>query len=264
MSGYFNGRYYKHQKDGHTVCFIVGHTKNNGFIQVITNQKTWQYDSLDNCKISDLGIQVNLPDIQGEVQYGPLLPLRSDIMGPFRFLPMQCSHSVVSMAHSLTGELRLAGAPIVLTGGKGYIEGDRGRSFPKTYLWLQCNDFPDDCSIMASVADIPFVGMHFMGCICAIVYKGQEYRLATYRGVKVCVAGKEKLVLKQGQYRLEADIDGRQAFALKAPTQGRMVRTIHESNSTYARFRFWVGTQLLFDFDSPHVSFECHLDEKSE
>lgn len=25
--------------------------------------------------------------------------------------------------------------------GKGYIEADRGKSFPKYYLWAQCNHF---------------------------------------------------------------------------------------------------------------------------
>ena len=35
------------------------------------------------------------------------------------------------------------------------------------------------------IIDIPFCGGSFQGCICAIVYGGREYRLATYRGVRI-------------------------------------------------------------------------------
>lgn len=66
-------------------------------------------------------------------------PLRSDIMGPFRFLPgMECSHGVISMGHSLEGKLDLNGKRIDFSGGTGYVETDRGRSFPSAYLWTQC------------------------------------------------------------------------------------------------------------------------------
>ena len=135
-----------------------------------------------------------LPGVQGAVRYGPLSPLRTDIMGPFRFLPMQCSHSVYSMAHTLAGGFTVDGRFIDLTGGTGYIEGDRGSAFPRDYLWVQCNDFAQPCSVMASVAHIPFCGRSFTGCICAVVYRGREYRLATYRGVRIVEASSRRLV----------------------------------------------------------------------
>ena len=60
-------------------------------------------------------------------------------MGPFRFLPgMECSHGVISMGHALEGTLTLNGAVLDFAGGTGYVETDRGRSFPSAYLWTQC------------------------------------------------------------------------------------------------------------------------------
>ncbi len=259
MAGTFEGRYYKHQKDGNTICLITGRSDSGEFIQVISNERTWQYDSLEGCKADCSGIRIDLPEIRGEVRYGPLTPLRSDIMGPFRFLPMQCSHSVVSMSHSLSGGFTVEGRQLDLTGGGGYIEGDRGRSFPSQYLWIHSNDFSEPCSIMASVADIPFCGFRFMGCICAILYRGKEYRLATYCGVKIRHASKDRLILEQGRCRLEADICGSLAHPLRSPIQGQMVGTIHESNCTRVRFRFWEDGREVFDLTGENTSFECNL-----
>lgn len=259
MQGYFAGRYYKHQKDGTTICFIIGKADSGPFLQIITNDQILQTDDVRNCRVSSRGLAVNLPRIRGKVAYGPLTPIRSDIMGPFRFLPMQCRHEVVSMGHRLTGGFLIDGKWMDLTGGLGYIEGDRGCSFPREYLWLHCNDFPKALSIMASVADIPLCGLHFMGCICVVMYQGTEYRLATYHGVKILAASKRQLILKQGPLRLEVIVDASHAQPLRAPESGHMTQTIHESNCAAARFRFWDGQHLLFDETSRNCSFECNL-----
>ena len=262
MGNYFEGIYYKHQKDGHTVCFIVGRANSGSFVQVITNEKTYQYDSLAGCEFGANGISVNLPQIQGKLRYGKLQPLRSDIMGPFRLFPMQCSHAVYSMAHTLDGSLTIEGETIDFSGGMGYMEGDRGRSFPKKYLWLHCSDFSEPCSVMASVAHIPFCGFSFMGCICAVIYGGREYRLATYNGVRIEEASRCTLKLRQGKYRFEITVRPQQEHPLRAPLSGCMVQTIHESNSSHARFQLWEADRLVFDLRSANVSFECNLPEK--
>ena len=259
MAEQFAGRYYKHQKDGNTICLIAGRSAGGEFLQVITNENVWQYDSLEGFQASDHSLRVALPEIWGEVRYGPLRSLRSDIMGPFRHLPMQCRHEVVSMGHSLTGGFVVGGRRLDLTGGRGYIEGDRGRSFPKKYLWLHCNDFRRPLSIMASVADIPFCGVHFMGCICAVIHQGREYRLATYQGVKIAAADRRRLVLEQGNRCFVAEIDASRAHPLRAPKAGRMTDTIHESNCSAARFCLYENGRLLFDEESRNCSFECNL-----
>ncbi|QII81181.1 hypothetical protein G7057_00970 [Jeotgalibaca arthritidis] len=41
--------------------------------------------------------------------------------------------------------------------GKGYIEKDWGRSFPKNYIWIQSNHFNDNQrSLFFSYAHIPY------------------------------------------------------------------------------------------------------------
>lgn len=259
MTSYFQGYYYKHQKGSTTICFIAGQAEDSDFIQIITNDKVFHYNSRQGLKITSAGIWADLPQIKGHVQYGQLSPLGSHIMGPFHYLPMQCSHSVSSMYHSLSGSFTVEGELFDFTGGQGYIEGDRGHSFPKKYLWLHCNDFQEPLSIMASVADIPFMGIHFMGCICAILYRGQEYRLATYRGVRIRHADSQRLILTQGRYRLEVNLIPCTCHPLKSPLNGKMTGVIHESNCTKARFRFWKSGHILFDSISENTSFECNL-----
>lgn len=256
MTGYFSGRYYKHQNNGNTIAFIIGHTADSEFIQIITDHEVIQYHSLEGCQVSSKGLRVNYPAIQGKVQYGCFLPLRSHIMGPFHFLPMQCNHEVVSMLHSLYGSFTVHGQKLDFTGGLGYIEGDYGRSFPKEYLWLHCNEFRKELSIMISIADIPFCGFHFIGCICAITYNGREYRLATYRGVRVHAANEHYILLTQGRYRLDVRISNANSYPLRSPKNGKMVNTIHECNCAKAAFRLKDRNQIIFEASSKHCSFE--------
>ena len=263
----FEGWYFKHQCAGETVALIPGRAESGSFVQVVTNDRSWNFSvpslfvgadiQAGSCLFSRSGVIVDLPGIHGQIQYGPLTPLRSDIMGPFRHLPMACRHGVLSMRHTLTGSLELEGRTVQFDGGLGYIEKDCGTSFPSQYLWLQTNDFPEPCSIMLAVARIPLGGAAFNGCICAIVHGGQEYRLATYRGVRVLAATPQHIRLAQGSLLLEVDLTHTDNGAtLRVPDEGRMTASIRESSTVTAHFRFFRRGQLVFDLTSPAASYE--------
>ena len=266
MSNKFAGYYYKHHNGEKTVAFIPGISADGAFIQVITDDRSYNFPlpsitmgsivEAEGCRFSTKGMEINLPPINGKIKYSGITPLQSDIMGIFKYFPMECRHGVVSMRHRLDGYLNIDGQTIDFTDGTGYIEKDSGRSFPSSYTWLQCNDFADQTSIMVSLAVIPFMGMHFNGCICAIIFDGKEYRLATYKGVKA-QATANSIKLNQGIYRLEIDIENNhKGHALASPVLGKMSGIVHENNHAHARFRFFVRDKLLFDKTSNHVSFE--------
>ena len=146
---------------------------------------------------------------------------------------------------------------IKINNGIGYIEKDYGSSFPKTYLWIQCNDFQNEkASIMVSIADIPLLGYEFKGCIAAILYKGKEYRMATYNGVKIIDYNKKGLTIKRGRYKLHIDIEDNNAKKLLAPNKGEMERVIYEAIACSGRFRFHKKDKLIFDLKSNNTSFE--------
>lgn len=264
---YFEGYYFKHQKDKNTVAFIPGIADNVAFIQVITNEKAYNYNfpsikfgdiiTIGDCEFSAEGVKIKLPDISGVIKYTGITPIKYDIMGPFKYLPMECSHGILSMHHKLTGNLNIENQTIIFDNGIGYIEKDSGRSFPKSYLWLQCNDFAEKLSIMVSIAKIPFLGLKFWGCLCVVYFQDKEYRMATYLAVKIIKATENEIILKQGKYLLKIDILPGISYKLAAPKNGKMKQTIRESNHTFARFRFFHKDNLIFDVKSENAGFEC-------
>ena len=111
------------------------------------------------------------------------------IMGFFSYFKfMECYHGVISMNHSIEGKLNIDGEIIDFTGGLGYIEKDWRKSFPKEYVWMQCNHFKTvGTSFMFSEALIPLFGLCFNGLIVNLVVNNQEYRFATYNSSRVRV-----------------------------------------------------------------------------
>lgn len=238
----------------------MGQTQRTQFIQVITNDFSVRVPFQKGNYFSNKGIrlQIKAPglSLSGIILYGELSPIRYDIMGPFRFFPMECRHEIISMRHLLLGSVRLNHETYDFTGGIGYIEGDSGCSFPTTYTWVQANDFKSPCSVMASVAAIPFWGLRFRGCICIVQYKGREYRLATYLGVRVLVCTPGHIILRQGSYTLDIKINTGKSLPLSAPQDGKMVRTIRETASCPAEFRLSHRGNTIFHLFTKHAGFE--------
>lgn len=280
---YFEGWYLKHQsKDGRLIAMIpalhidsAGHR--SASLQIISDSGAWWLEypetqfqaAQDNFHVrlgqscfDCQGITVDIRQdglvLQGTLKYDPFTTLKSDIMGPFRlFAGMQCSHGVISMGHLLEGSLHFNGEVIDFTGGTGYIETDRGRSFPDTYLWAQCgwNERGND-GLMFAAATIPLPVGVFTGCICAIIHDNREYRLATYRGAKIEEWSPSGASIRQGKYRLEVELLRKRDQPLRAPVNGGMERTIHESLCAEVRYRFWRGKALLFQHEDSYASFE--------
>ena len=280
---YFEGWYFKHQNpQGQTLALIPafhidGGGRRTASLQVISSDASWWLEypeaqlqlsrqpsriQIGQSSFSNQGIDLHIQQdglsLRGAVHYGPFTILRSDIMGPFRFFPgMQCSHGVISMGHSLTGALELNGKRLDFSNGIGYIETDRGRSFPSAYLWTQCIwDGPGAGSLMLAVAAVPLPVGSFTGCICSVFYGGREYRLATYRGAKPEAWSSSGAVIRQGKYCLDVQLLNQRRQTLRAPVEGRMERTIHESLCAEVRYRFWHGDNLLFQHTDPNASFE--------
>ncbi len=176
-------------------------------------------------------------------------------MGPFKYIPfMQCRHSVFSMKHQINGQIMINGQQYIFKHGIGYIEGDCGTSFPERYVWTQCH-FKNG-SLMLSVADIPFLRFRFTGIIGIVLLNGKEYRIATYLGAKTKHIDKNTVTVHQGDFHLTVRLLKKNAHPLAAPNNGLMNRTIHESASCKAYYRFSYKKQILCEFVSNHASFE--------
>jgi hypothetical protein len=279
MRSFFEGWYFKQQSGEHSVAFIpTCYTEEGGrrsaLLQIITG--------LDSCVVpyrpdeltadrrrlrirlgensfSMEGIHLDVhsgsQDIFGDLRFVAPVKPKYDIMGPFCCVPlMECRHSVFSLYHTVYGTLRLNGRDLHFDSGTGYIEGDRGSSFPKRYIWTQCSF--EGGSLMLSVADIPFLGGCFTGIVGFVYLDGHEYRLGSYLGARPAGLGIGTAAVRQGAYSLTAELLEEADRLLQAPVRGRMSRLIRESLCCRVHYRFMKGSRVLLDFVSDRASFE--------
>lgn len=253
------------------LAFIPGRAADGPFVQMIDSNGTRRFAMPDfhvrgdtvrtgGCVFSPTGLHIRLPGVTGDLRYDGRTPLHSDIMGPFAHLPMQCRHGVVSMGHTVRGRVTVDGQTHVFGGGSGDAEKDSGRSFPKSYLWLQCNDFTPPCALMLSIAHITCLGGAFNGCICALVFAGRKYRLATYRGMRILTLTDDTVRLRQGGLLLEPTIrplDG--GHPLLAPQCGSMTETIRESCDAHAHLRLTQAGRTILVCESDRAAYERRI-----
>ena len=276
MHSYFYGWYYRCQSDTQTLAIIpsVHKTKDGDHcaIQLIMDAEAFHVPfpyrdfrkdrsqiEIGSNRFGDEGIHLDIhtPELHaiGDLRFGPFSPLRYDIMGPFRYVPfMQCRHSVFSMKHTVHGEISINGMPYIFRDATGYMEGDRGHSFPKEYLWTQCS-FPEG-SLMLSVADIPFGPFRFTGIIGIVHLHGKEYRIATYLGAKPVRITPGKIIVRQGNFTLTIEPEAFSGHPLQAPVGGAMHRTIYEHPSCKVYYRFEINRKTLLELDAPNAAFE--------
>lgn len=283
MREYFCGWYFKMQSKEKTLAVIAAYHRSkdaaSSSVQIITDGGAWNVDypfeafkkekkgfwvRVDKNVFSREGLSLDIDrdgiKAKGGVSFGEWTPLKYDIMGPFALVPfMECRHSVLSMRHSVNGSITLNGEEYLFKDSVGYIEGDRGRSFPSVYSWTQ--SLFDDGSLMLSTADIPFGAIRFTGVIGAADVSGREYRIATYLGAKAKRIKDGELVIKQGGTELSAKLIEKRAMDLNAPVRGEMVRTIRESASCRAAYRLVKKGETVVDYTTEKASFEYEYPE---
>ena len=137
----FCGWYFKCQSEARTLAVIPAVHRSGGkrscSIQLLTDRDTWNVPfpyaefrksrtavEIGKNRFGEQGIHLELhaPGLTaaGILRFGPFTPLRYDIMGPFRWVPlMECRHSVWSMKHTVDGEVDINGVPYVFRGGAG-------------------------------------------------------------------------------------------------------------------------------------------------
>lgn len=282
MSGGFEGLYFKQQAGQEVIAFIPAvhwsaDGRRSGSLQVVLRDRAFYIDlpeesvildrrtltgKAGGCVFSPKSITVNIrtPELTavGYLDFGALLKPRHDIMGPFKLVPhMECRHSLISLAHTVHGNLTVNDAQMNFADGIGYIEGDRGRAFPDWYIWTQCScPRSEPRSLMLSVASIRFLGLSMPGIIGSVWFKGRELRFATYCGAKILAIGDGSITVHQGRYTLTAKYLSGGGQALHAPVSGEMTRMIKENLACRARYILTENSAVLFDFVSDMASFE--------
>ncbi len=265
--GYFEGWYFKiidkYSKNIYAVIPGVSKAKsdNHAFIQVIdaVSGKTLykrfpisdfsfsvkEFDiSIKDNHFNRNGFSVNIQDrdfnLNGKIGYTEVVPFpktifNPGIMGPFSFVPfMECYHGIVNIHCGIEGFLNINGRAADFTGGYGYLEKDWGTSFPKSWIWLQCNHFKsENTCLMFSVASIPWLTSSFDGLICFFKVGDKFFRFATYTRAKIkklsYVNNVLEIVVEDAKNTLSLKAYVARGGVLKAPKNGMMDIDITES-----------------------------------
>ncbi len=289
-SPYFEGWYFKlvnadqsvaialipgvslHDADSH--CFIQiirGHEQHSDYhrfpLEVFVPNDQSLHLKIADSQFSEKGLEIALSDVQGAVRFGDLARwksslLRPGIMGWYTFIPkMQCYHGLVSMHHSLSGSLKINDQLISFDGGKGYIEKDWGSSFPKSWIWTQCNHFQSEehLSVMASVAHIPWLGSYFIGFLAVIWLEGKMKIFTTYTGAKMKASIDEKIVkleFRDQSHSLRVKATMAPGAELISPIVGRMAGKVNESLQSTINITYIKDTQIVVEDQGTSAGLE--------
>lgn len=222
--------------------------------------------------LSETGVKASLKDEDNHIvldfSYGPLLPLKQtaympSIMGPLEYLKMPCAHDIVSMKHDVRGKMILNGKEITINSGIGYLEKDRGHTFPSNYLWLQSNTFMEDsnASLSLAIATIEKKPLKLKGLI-AVFHDGvKEHRFSTYLGSRFDVVldddGEGYSVQARGRNKiLEVKVGLTNVSELIAPMDQGMDFPIKESVKSFIQMTFKEKGQPEVTLTSEHGAAE--------
>ena len=212
-------------------------------------------------------------EVKGTIEFldwhpWPVTTTSPGVMGPYSFMPLiECNHGILSMDHALAGELSVAGSPTGFHGGRGYVEKDWGRSFPRGYVWAQSNHFAEPgVSISASVAHIPWLTGAFRGYLIGFLLEGRLHRFTTYNGATVEQAEVDEhsyhLSVRNHEYRLTLCAEKREGALLHAPYGQQMVERVAESmdSTVDVRLETLAGGNALFEGRGRHCCLEVQGD----
>lgn len=272
MKPYYEGWYMKQQRGDQVLAVIPGRADDTAFIQIITEEgsqfipyplESFQHDTsirVGQSTFTRYGMNLRIATedllLSGSLHYDNLTPLRYDIMGPFALLPMETKHTVFSMRHRVEGSVVYNGTTMSFENGIGYMEGDRGHTFPQGYTWIQSVDFEQNASVMLALAEIPLAGIRFTGCIGVVSLDGGEHRFATYLGVHIVQTSETLVEIRQRDMTLRIEILKTHGHTLQAPTKGAMSRSIRESPSVPATFLFQKKGETLLESSHALTSYE--------
>mgnify|MGYP003293544038 CR=1 FL=1 len=247
---YFSGCYFKFVTKNNKFSFAIILSSMDGkwTKQLITKDDS--YIIKDDCAIKfvdDKTLNFNIDEqgltMKGVIKMGLYIPPKKDVMGPYRHFKMECKHKIISLYHSLSGKIVVNNKPISFDGGRGYIEGDEGYSFPSEYIWY--NSIYEDATITLAIATIPFGLIKFTGLLCVIRAGDKQYNLSTYNGAKIKEYSRKGLLIKKGSYALKLDYDIPSSPSLLAPTPAGMNRKIKEGLAIKSSYVFKKGKNVI-------------------
>lgn len=267
---FFEGWYFKivDQKNDYKLAIIPGisygstDSENHSFIQILNDKEPsfnyFSYD-IDDFKFNNnrfrvcihsniftlesinLSIDSDESSIHGNLIFKNLIKWPGSIINPgsmgfYNYLKfMECYSQVCVLNGSIIGNLIINGVNVNFTGGKVYIEKNWGKSFPKSWIWIQSNSFKSrKTSVSCSIGTIPFPIKDFTGFLIGVTLENEFYSFTTINHSKINIQNLgEDIALtvtkKNLKLTLKTYTNPEDFLTLKAPKQGSMTSTVKET-----------------------------------
>lgn len=175
--------------------------------------------------------------VKGEFTFDDFTPIKTsflkpNIMGWLTYFPNECNHSIISMHHRVSGNLKIGESNWMFKDAHGYLEKDWGTSFPKEYVWAHANGWADS-SFVFSNATVPVLGKFAKGFFLVLQHEGKEYRFSSIEGAKMVnfevTHDAFKAIVKKGKSIVTIEAKQNNPVALASPIKGEMSAHIKES-----------------------------------
>ena len=189
--------------------------------------------------------------------------LKPNIMGWLTYFPNECNHSIISMNHKVTGNIRIGSQSSEVENGNGYIEKDWGTGFPKEYVWVQANDW-EKSSAVFSYATVPMLGKFAKGFFFILHHEGKEHRFTSIEGSKLTdfrvSEGSFTATIQKWGTRLNIKARQLNPVALVSPKHGEMKSHIKESLDGILELTLEIKNQPNLTLSSQRASIDIHFD----
>ncbi|KNF07861.1 tocopherol cyclase [Gottschalkia purinilytica] len=267
---FFEGWYFKivDKNCDNVFAFIPGIAKgnslkfNHSFIQVLDGKKV-KYNYIkfnsssfkfkkdkfsiaiedNNFSLSGISLNINneKDNISGNIKFENVKKWPDSIVNPgsmgfYNYLTfMECYSHVCCIDGNIIGGLNINGDYIDFTGGKVYIEKNWGRSFPKSWIWIQSNSFDNKrVAFTCSIGRVPFICTTFSGFLVSIMVEDKFYKFTTINRSKMKIIKKDNdvnIVFTKGRLNLNVmTYSNKYEFIqCKGPKDGNMIPLVDES-----------------------------------
>ena len=208
---------------------------NNSNFRISINSNIFTMDSIN------LNIHNNNLSINGHLIFKNTLKWPSNILNPgrmgfYNYIKfMECYSQVCILNGSIVGSLDINNKTIDFTGGKVYIEKNWGKSFPKSWLWIQCNSFKDrTVSLTRSLGEVPFITGKFQGFLIGLTLENRFISFTTLNRSKVSLKYVDDDILlttykKNLKLTLKTTSNKNDFVLCKGPKKGSMIPIVKET-----------------------------------
>lgn len=175
------------------------------------------------------------------------------LMGPFKLLPfLKSYHEVLSLTHTIMGEINFNNKEINFNEGKGALDKDWGKSFPNVWIWMQCNHFQNhDAAIMVGVARMPVYFNYYTAFAMPFYFNDKVETYANYTGAHIAKLYRYKgyihLIITEKSKVIDLKIFGKEDIPLVASPMGNLIRDVYEYTGAKVEIKVTQGGRVVFE-----------------